>query len=488
MEPWAAPDPAPVSPSANLTYGRVPFILRSRILSSSEITSPLLPPRRPARSLPMRFRSAAALPLVLSLCLLAACGGEEAPAQPPPPEVGVVQARAADLPLTREIGGRLAGFRSADVRARVPGVLQKRVYEEGSDVREGDVLFLIDPAPLQAALGTAQASLAQAQANYANAKANADRARQLAPTDFISRADLDNALAAERSAAAAVQAGKAAVESARINLGYATVRAPISGRAGKQQVTEGALVGQGTATLLTTVDQVDPLYANFSIGVGELEQIRRARAAAQGQEATVEVVLADGSVYEHAGTLDFSGDIVDPATGAISMRALIPNPDGRLLPGTYVTLRARLGQLQGVFAIPQAAVQRDAKSAYVMVVGGDGSVMRRDVSLERAEAGNWIVSAGLQDGEQVIVSGLQKVQEGAPAKAVPWSPAAPAGAGGNAAAGQQAPAAQPGGEGQQAPQAQPGGEGQQAQPAGEAPQQQPQPDAAPEPAATDSEG
>jgi len=389
------------------------------------------------------LRTVAAVPLVLSLCLLAACGSEEAPAQPPPPEVGVVEVRATNLPLTREIGGRLAGFRSADVRARVPGVLQKRVYEEGSDVKEGDVLFLIDPATLQASLGTAQASLAQAQANFANAKANADRARQLAPTEFISRSDLDNALAAERSAAAAVQAGRAAVDAARINLGYATVRAPISGRAGKQQVTEGALVGQGTATLLTTVDQVDPLYANFSIGVGELERIRRAREAAQGAESTVEVVLADGSAYEHPGTLDFSGDIVDPATGAISMRALIPNPDGRLLPGTYVTLRARLGQMQGVYAIPQAAVQRDARSAYAMVMGPDGNVARRDITLDRADGGNWIVTAGLQDGDQVIVSGLQKVQDGAPATAVPWTPAGAAPTGdAQAPAAEEAPSTQ----------------------------------------------
>lgn len=367
-------------------------------------------------------RIVVALPLVLCLGLLTACGGEDAPAQPPPPEVAVIEVEPTNLPLTREIGGRLAGFRSADVRARVPGVLQKRVYEEGSDVKEGDVLFLIDPAPLQAALGTAQAALAQAQANYANAKSSADRARQLAPTDFISRSDLDNALAAERSASASVQAARAAVESARINLGYATVRAPISGRAGKQQVTEGALVGQGQATLLTTVDQVDPLYANFSIGVGELERIRRARDAAQGEQATVEVLLADGSVYEHRGTLDFSGDIVDPATGAISMRALIPNPDRRLLPGTYVSLRARLGQMRGVYSIPQTAVQRDARSAYVMVVGADGNVVRQDLTLDHADGGNWIVTAGLEPGQRVIVSGLQKVSEGAPATAVPWTP------------------------------------------------------------------
>ncbi|MCW5579760.1 MAG: efflux RND transporter periplasmic adaptor subunit [Luteimonas sp.] len=361
------------------------------------------------------------------LLALAACGGEQAPQTPPPPEVGVIEATAANLPLTRELGGRLSAFRSADVRARVPGVLHKRVYTEGSDVKEGDVLFLIDPAPLQAALGTAQASLAQAEANYANARTAADRARQLAPQNYVSKSDLDNALAAERTAAAAVQAGKAAVDAARINLGYATVRAPISGRAGKQQVTEGALVGQGDTTLLTTVDQVDPLYANFSIGVGELEQIRQARSA-PGAESSVEVVLADGSVYDHAGALDFSGDVVDPATGAIAMRALIPNPEGLLLPGTYVTLRAQLGQLQGVFAIPQAAVQRDAKGAYLMLVGGDGKVARREVVLDRAEGGHWIVSGGLAGGEQVIVSGLQKVQDGASARAVPWAPAAVPGA------------------------------------------------------------
>ncbi|MDH5833203.1 efflux RND transporter periplasmic adaptor subunit [Luteimonas kalidii] len=377
------------------------------------------------------------LPIALPfLLLLAACGGDEAPQAPPPPEVGVIEATSADMPLTMDVGGRLGAFRSADVRARVPGVLQERVYTEGSDVREGEVLFLIDPAPLQAALGTAQASLAQAQANHANARANAERARRLAPQNYVSAADLDNALAAERSAAAAVQAGRAAVDSARINLGYATVRAPISGRAGRQRVTEGALVGQGEATLLTTVDQIDPLYANFSLGVGELQRIREAQAV-DGAQSSVEVVLPDGSVYDHAGTLDFSGDIVDPATGAISMRARIPNPDGRLLPGTYVSLRAQLGELQDVFAIPQAAVQRDAASAYVMVVGDDGQVARRDVTLERAEGGRWIVSAGLQGGEQVIVSGVQKVKADAPAKAVPWTPAvAPA----NGQAPAQAPA------------------------------------------------
>ena len=215
----------------------------------------------------------------------------------PPPEVGVITVRATTVPLQQQLVGRLAAFRSADVRARIPGVLQRRVYEEGSDVREGQVLFLIDPATLQAALGQSQAALAQAQATAANARSAADRARQLLPQKYIARSDYDNALAAERSAAAAVQQAKAAVETARINRGYATVRAPISGRAGKQQVTEGALVGQADATLLTTVDQIDPLYVNFSASVADLERARRAGAQHRaGRRARPGSDRRDGSV------------------------------------------------------------------------------------------------------------------------------------------------------------------------------------------------
>lgn len=363
-----------------------------------------------------RYRYASAL----FLAALAACSKQAPPPAPPPPEVGVVTVNPASVPLQKDLVGRLAPFRSADVRARVPGVLQKRVYEEGSDVREGQLLFVIDPAPLQAALSQSQASLAQAQANYTNAKVAADRARKLAPTNYISKSDVDNALAAERSAAASVQAGKASVDSARINLGYASVRSPIAGRAGKQQVTEGALVGQGDATLLTTVDQVDPLYVNFSLSVAELEQVRSVQRG-QAQSATqVQVVLPDGTPYERMGTLDFSGDVVDPATGAISLRARIPNPDKALLPGTYVTLKATLGQQQNVFVVPQAAVQRDATSAYVLAVGKDGKVARKDIATDRTQGPNWIVDKGLTAGDQIIVSGLQRAQPGQPAKAVPY--------------------------------------------------------------------
>jgi len=359
----------------------------------------------------------------LTVAALAACGKNQ-PAGPggpggqmPPPDVGVITAKATRVPLQQQLVGRLAAYRSADVRARVPGVLQRRVYEEGSDVREGQVLFLIDPAQLQAALGQSEASLAQAQATYANAKSAADRARQLLPQKFISRSDYDNAIAAERSAGAAVQQARAGVETARINRGYATVRAPISGRAGKQQVTEGALVGQGDATLLTTVDQIDPLYVDFSMSVEQLAQVRKLDDGSGHRD--VQVLLPDGSVYAHPGTLDFSGDIVDPATGAVALRARVPNPERQLLPGTFVSVRATLGEQQAAYRVPQVALQRDAQGAYVLVVGKDGKVARKDVTTSGLDGADWIVSSGLADGDQVIVSGLQRAQPGQPAKATP---------------------------------------------------------------------
>ena len=369
--------------------------------------------------------------LALSAALsLAACSNDEqaaggAPgAQMPPPEVGVVVMHKSDVALSRELVGRLSAFRSADVRARVPGVLQRRLYEEGSDVRKGQPLFRIDPAQLQATAAQAQGALAQARASAANAHAAAERARGLIDAKYISRADYDNAVAAERTSSAAVQAAQAAVQAAQINLGYATVRAPISGRAGKQQVTEGALVGQGEATLLTTVEQLDPMYVNFSMSVAELAQVRRANQGA-GDRA-VHILLPDGTAYGQSGVLDFSGDVVDPATGAVSLRARIDNPDGVLLPGTYVTVQAVLGQEQDVFLVPQAAVQRDPKSAYVLVVGKDGVVVRKDIVTGAAQGSDWIVREGLAAGDQVIVSGLQRAIPGQPAKAAPVQPAKPA--------------------------------------------------------------
>lgn len=377
------------------------------------------------------MRRIAFAPLLI-LCMLivigmAGCKGS-APSGPggmagsmPPPDVGVITAKPTVVSLQQDLVGRLSAIRSADVRARVPGVLEKRVYVEGSDVREGQVLFRIDAASLQASLEQGQASLASAQATYANARAAADRARQLIGQRYISKSDYDNALAAERSAAAAVQQGKASADSARINLGYATVRSPIAGRAGKQQVTEGALVGQGEATLLTTVDQIDSMYVNFTMSIIDQEQLQRLRGGAASQD-DVEILLPDGTPYEHKGTLDFSGNSVDPATGAVAMRGVIPNPDRRLLPGMYVTLKLTMGNVKGAFLIPQAAIQRDQASAYALVVGSGGNVVRKDVDANRSQGSDWMITKGLESGDQVIVSGLQKAQAGKPAKPSPWQP------------------------------------------------------------------
>ncbi len=368
--------------------------------------------------------------LCLSLLALTACGKgkEQGPPQMPPPEVGVIRVQPQSSPLTRDLVGRLSAYRSADVRARVPGVLLKRAYEEGTDVKQGQLLFQIDPAPLKAALGASSGALAQAQASYTNTKTFARRARELAPKGYISKVDLDNALAAERSAAAAVQAASANVQSARISLGYASVTAPIAGRAGKQQVTEGALVGNGEATLLTTVEQIDPLYVNFTMSVAAMEQMRRAQSAgdltlAEPDHATVRITLPDGSSYGEPGVLDFSDVSVNPATGSVDLRATIPNPGHSLLPGMYVTLKARLGEQHKVFVVSQQAVQRDTGGTYVMTIGKDGNVKRKNVTTTDMRDGNWIISDGLAAGDQVIVSGLQKVKDGAPAKPTPWKPA-----------------------------------------------------------------
>jgi membrane fusion protein, multidrug efflux system len=372
--------------------------------------------------------------LCLCLLLLAACGKgkESSPPKAPPPEVGVITAQPQSSPLTRDLVGRLSAFRSADVRARVAGVLLKRDYDEGTDVERGQLLFQIDPAPLKAVLNAANAAMAQAQATYTNNKVTAQRVRELAPKGYVSKADLDNAQAAERSSAAAVQAARANVETARINLGYANVTAPIAGRAGQQQVTEGALVGNGTATLLTTVDQIDPLYVNFTLSVSSMEQMRQAQhngtVTLAGQDkASVQIALPDGSSYAQPGTVDFSAAVVNPSTGSVDLRATVPNPDHSLLPGMYVTLKATLGQQHKVFMIPQQAVQRDTTGAYVMTVGSDDKVVRRNVTMTGMSGSDWVVTDGVKPGDKVVVSGIQNVKEGQPAKPGPWHDA-PAGA------------------------------------------------------------
>lgn len=341
----------------------------------------------------------------------------------------MIQAQAQAVPLTRDLVGRLSPFRTADVRARVAGVLVKRVYAEGSDVKEGDVLFEIDPAPLKAALASAQAALSQAQAAATNAKAAANRARELIGKQYVSRSDLDNAEASERTTAPRYRQARAAVQTAQINLGYATVRAPIAGRAGQQQVTEGALVGQGTATLLTTIDQLDPVYANFTLSVADLDQLRQSAADGsitllEPNKAEVTLTRQDGAPTGRTGVLDFSDVAVDPATGSVALRAQIANPDRTLLPGMYVTASLSLGQINRAYLIPQSVLQRDAQGAYVLVVGDGDKVERRPVKADTLRKDAWIVTDGINDGERLVASGIQKARPGQPVKPVPADTAA----------------------------------------------------------------
>jgi membrane fusion protein (multidrug efflux system) len=370
------------------------------------------------------FAAAAAL-------FVAACSKQAAQQQPPPPEVGVIVVHAAPVPLVREASGRLAPTRASDVRARVPGVLQKRIYKEGSMVKEGDPLVIIDTAPYRAALAQANATLEQAEAAATNAKVTADRNRELAKQSLVSRMQLDDSAALERSTAAQVSAARAQVQTARINLGYATITAPISGRAGQMRVLEGALVGQGEATLLTTIEQVDPIYVFFDQPASDFERLQRAQAAgavtlAQGTLAEVRLLRDDGTLYDEKGTLDFSDYSVNPTTGAVAFRGRVANPGRVLLPGMYVKVRLSVGTLNNGFRVPQLAVQRDGQGPFVLVAGKDGMVAQKRIVTTSAVGSDWVISSGLADGDQVIVDNLQKIGPGMPVKAKPANAEAPA--------------------------------------------------------------
>ena len=366
--------------------------------------------------------------------LLAACGKSDAPPAAagdgmPPPEVGVVVATPGDVGLITELPGRLEALRVAQVRARVAGILQKRLFREGSDVKAGQPLFAIDAAPYAAALQSAEATLARAQANLTQAAALAERYKPLVAANAVSQQEYANAVAAQKQAEADVAAGRAAVQTGRINLNYASVTAPISGRIGRALVTEGALVGQGEATQLAVIQQVDPVYVNFTQSAGEVMKLRRALADGQlqragGSEAAiVRVVLEDGSEYALPGKLLFSDLTVDPSTGQITLRAEVPNPKGDLLPGLYVRVRLEQAQVANAISLPQQAVTRTQQGDKITVVGADGKLSQRTVKVGAARNNQWVVLEGLKEGEQVMVDGFQKLQmmpPGTPVKAVPW--------------------------------------------------------------------
>jgi membrane fusion protein, multidrug efflux system len=398
---------------------------------------------------------AAASAVVLAASMLAACG--EKPAQggpggapggaPPPAEVGVVTVATQSVGLSTELPGRLEASRVAQVRARAAGILQKRVFTEGGDVKAGQVLFRIDPAPYQATAASARAALIRAQASLTQATALAERYKPLLDANAISKQDYINAVAAQKTAEADVATGRANVQTAQINLGYATVTAPISGRIGRALVTEGALVGQGDATALATIQQINPMYVNFTQSTTDVLRLRKAVASGQfkragGDAASVRVLLEDGSDYGTPGKLLFSDLTVDSTTGQITLRAEVPNPQGLLLPGMYVRVRLEQAQAEAGIVVPQQAVTRGTAGDTVMVVGADGKVAPRPVKIGNSVNGQWVVLDGLKPGEQVMVDGFQKLRGNAPVKPVPWNPAASGAAGGASAPGAaSAPAA-----------------------------------------------
>ena len=371
---------------------------------------------------------------LLVAALIAGCGqggaggGGPGPGTPPPVEVGVVTVTPGEVGLFNELPGRLEPSRIAQVRARAAGIVQQRLFREGSDVRAGQPLFRIDASPYQAALSSAQATLARGQANLGQASALAQRYKPLVEANAISKQEYANAVAAQKQAEAEVAAGRAAVQTAQINLNYASVVAPISGRIGRALVTEGALVGQGEATPLAVIQQIHPMYVNFTQPASEALKLRRAfeqgqlKRAAGVEGAAVRIVLEDGTEYSQPGRLLFSDLSVDPATGQITLRAQVPNPGGSLLPGLYVRVRLEQAKAGNAVLLPQQAVTRSNDGDTVMVVAPDGKVAPRPVKVSGSQGGQWVILDGLKAGEQVMVDGFQKLRPNAPVKPVPWKP------------------------------------------------------------------
>ena len=333
-------------------------------------------------------------------------------------KVRIETLQAKPLSITSELSGRIAAPRIAEVRARVAGVVMQRVFNEGHDVKQGDVLFRIDPAPFKADLDSAQANLSKAEANAFQARLQEQRYSQLVEGNAISGQEYDNARAALRQTNAEVAANKAAVERAKLNLGYATVTAPISGRIGRALVTEGALVGQNEATPLAIIQQLDPIHADLTQSTRELNDLRRAFRAGSlkqvGQDqAKATLIQDDGSQYPLPGKLLFADISVDPGTGQIILRSEFPNPDLDLLPGSFIRVRLEQAVIQHGISVPQRAIQRDSAGvAQVLTVDDQLRVAQQPVQLGAVQNDRWIVTGGLKPGDRIVIEGLQHARPG----------------------------------------------------------------------------
>lgn len=379
-------------------------------------------------SINRKRQRAGTLALVVVLgAALTACGSQEQPQSAPTPEVGVLTLQPEAATLTSELAGRLASSMVSEVRPQVGGIIQKRLFEEGSMVKKGQLLYQIDPAPYQAAYDQAVANLKRAEATLKAVKARAERYAGLVEIDAVSKQDADDALAARGQAEAEVAAARAAVQTARINLDYTRVTAPISGRIGRSTFTPGALVTAGQPQPLATIHTLDPIYVDVTQSGTELMSLREAfvQGRLKGGETTAKVrlMLPNGKEYAHEGELKFSEVSVDPSTGSAVIRASFPNPDGILLPGMYVKALLTEGIDPDAILAPQEAISRNERGeAVAMLVNAEGKVEPRIVNAVRTVGNKWLIAEGLKAGDKLIVEGFMKIQPGAPVKAVAVSP------------------------------------------------------------------
>ena len=379
-------------------------------------------------------------PPIWTIVLMALLGGlslggcdsrQQSP--PPVPEVVTVNAQPQRLVLTTELPGRTSAYLVAEIRPQVNGIIQKRLFPEGSEVKAGDVLYQIDPAPFHAALDSARAALGRSEANLPTIRLRAERYRGLLSEKAVSQQDYDDKEAALKQAEADIEYWKAAVETARINLGYTRVTAPIAGRIGKSNVTDGALVTAYQALALATIQEIDPIYVDVPQSTSELLRLKRRLEEGHlnqdgPNQKKVKLTLEDGAAYSFNGTLQFRDVTVDPTTGSVILRVVFPNPEGVLLPGMFVRAVVKEGINEHAILIPQQAVSRDPKGNPVtLIVDGEGKVQQRMLVLERTIGDQWLVSSGLAPGDRVIVEGLQKVRPGDAVKVVPFGGAKTAG-------------------------------------------------------------
>ena len=368
---------------------------------------------------------------LIAVSLLSACGDKAAPPAQLP-EAAYVTIAPEKRAVENELPGRLESYRTAEVRARVPGIVLKRTFEEGAFVKQGQVLFKIDPRSYQASVQNAKAALSRAEANKVQADLKLKRYKPLVEINAISKQEYDDAIAAAKQASADVEAAKATLVNNKLNLEYATVTAPISGRIGRAMVTEGALVGQNEATLLATIQQINPIYLNLTQSSAELLKLRQMMQSGALKDAEksglkVTMVMEDGSIYPHTGKLLFSDISVDPTTGELALRALFPNPDNMLLPGMFVRARLEQAVNENAITVPQQAVQHTNDGSQVIVINQENKAEIRQVKTTSAIGNRWLVTEGLQPGDRVIVEGLQKVRPGSPVNPVEWvDPMAPA--------------------------------------------------------------